>query len=122
MLPFRNSNFKLDIRMRIFSSDNVLIFGKGVAQLLRQCELTHSLHKAAKELNMSYSKALLLISRAEDGFKTSFLDRHIGGKDGGGSTLTSFAKQLLKEYTEAETDIAEFAKNRLQQISATNIT
>ncbi len=103
--------------MRIFSSDNVLIFGKGVAQLLRQCEVTNSLHKAAKELNMSYSKALLLLNRVENGFKTSLVERHIGGRDGGGSTLTPFGKQLLSEYLEAEKEICEFATKRLQQIS-----
>jgi len=117
MLTLGKDNFNLDIRIRIFSKDKVLIFGKGVAQLLRRCESTNSLHKAAKELGMSYSKALLLLNRAENGFKTPLLERHIGGRDGGGSTLTSFGKQLLEEYSEAEKDICKYAAQRLEQIS-----
>jgi len=111
-----DNNFMLDIRIRIFLSDNLLIFGKGVAQLLHQCEMTNSLHKAAKELNMSYSKALLLLNRAEKGFKQQLLERRIGGKDGGGSTLTPFGKRLLDEYLKAEKEICEFAAGRLKQI------
>lgn len=117
MLKIGENTFQLDIRARLYGPEGEVVFGKGIAELLRHCHMSASLHKAAQELNMSYRKALLLVQRAEEGFGRALLCRSIGGKGGGGSTLTSFGVLLLEEYNKAEQDIADFANKRLQSLA-----
>ena len=67
-------------------------FGKGPCILLKTIDKLGSLNKAAKELNMSYSKAWSIINRAERVLGYSLLETVTGGADGGGSYLTPKAK------------------------------
>ena len=69
-------------------------FGPGMVMLLREVERTGSLQKAAKAMNMAYSKAWKMLK--EWGF--ALTDRETGGKDGGGSTLTPQAERLIEAY------------------------
>ena len=69
-------------------------FCKGTYLLLRGVEETGSLHHAAKDLGMSYSKAWTLINGVEDDFQKSLLVRH-GAK---GSVLSDFGRKLMNEY------------------------
>lgn len=73
-------------------------FGPGVATLLRNVEKKGSLLGAAKEMNMSYSKAWNIIKNLESEWHIKITDRETGGKGGGGSTLTPKAKRLLERY------------------------
>lgn len=89
---------KLETRFWISSDDGKKVFGKGPYMLLKKVKLLRSLNKAAKELNMSYSKAWLIIKRAEKALNCVLLDTKTGGKEGGGSCLTEKAELLLKAY------------------------
>ncbi|HHV38051.1 MAG TPA: LysR family transcriptional regulator [Tepidimicrobium sp.] len=78
--------------------DGEKVFGKGPCTLLKMVEKLGSLNKAAKELNMSYSKAWGIINRAERLLGYSLLETKTGGTGGGGSYLTDKAKILIKDY------------------------
>lgn len=73
-------------------------FGNGPCSLLRAIEEKGSLRAAAKSLNISYSKAMKIIHRAEKVLNFSLTEKSIGGKGGGGSYLTSEAKDFLEKY------------------------
>lgn len=73
-------------------------FGEGPCRLLKGIERTGSLRAAAMEMNMSYSKAIGLIRRAEMVLGVSMTEKRIGGIGGGGSQLTTEAKAFLKKY------------------------
>ena len=73
-------------------------FGEGPCRLLHGIERTGSLRAAAMEMNMSYSKAIALINRAENALEFPLTEKKIGGKGGGGSHLTPEAKEFLKRY------------------------
>lgn len=73
-------------------------FGPGAARLLRNIEKTGSLLGAAKEMNMAYSKAWKIIKNIENIWGFKLTERETGGKDGGGSTLTPRAKEILEHY------------------------
>ena len=73
-------------------------FGPGMVMLLREVERTGSLQKAAKNMNMAYSKAWKMLKGAEKEWGFALTDRETGGKDGGGSTLTPQAERLIEAY------------------------
>ena len=73
-------------------------FGEGPCRLLHGIETYGSLRAAAIQMNLSYSKATTMISRAEKAIGFSLTEKTIGGKGGGGSRLTKEAKIFLKKY------------------------
>ncbi len=73
-------------------------FGEGPCRLLRGVEETGSLRAAAMQMKLSYSKALTMITRAENILGFSMTEKVIGGKGGGGSRLTLEAKIFLEKY------------------------
>ena len=75
-------------------------FGPGMVMLLREVERTGSLQKAAKAMNMAYSKAWKMLKGAEKEWGFALTDRETGGKDGGGSTLTPQAERLIEAKEE----------------------
>lgn len=82
-----------------FTDDNhIKFFGEGPCRLLRLVEKTGSLRAAALEMDMAYSKAIKLIKQAEAALGFTLTTRCVGGKDGGGSTLTVEGSQWLAQY------------------------
>ncbi|WP_081722888.1 winged helix-turn-helix domain-containing protein [Schnuerera ultunensis] len=97
---------KLESRFWVVQ-DGEKVFGKGPCLLLKSVDRLGSLNKAAKELNMSYSKAWSIINRAEKVLGYSFLETETGGIDGGGSYLTSRGKALIQVYEEFSREAEE---------------
>lgn len=73
-------------------------FGPGPMQLLKGVEESGSLHQSAADMGMSYSKAWKMLQGLEEEWGVPLLERHTGGKRGGGSALTQAGKLLLTEY------------------------
>lgn len=78
--------------------DDEKFFGEGPCRLLHGIDRTGSLRAAAVEMDMSYSKATAILSRAEKALKFPLTEKTIGGKGGGGSQLTPEAREFLKRY------------------------
>ena len=78
-------------------------FGPGGAELLEQ-------------VREHYSKAWRIIHEAEEGFGFRLLDSTIGGRHGGGASLTPEAEQLLADYRRFEADIFAYSQARFQEI------
>lgn len=85
-------------RIILKTKDDEKFFGRGPYILLKKIEEVGSLNRAAKELNMSYSKAFNVIKNCESALGKKFLDREIGGAKGGGSELTVEGKKVIKNY------------------------
>ena len=104
--------------MKLFPSINPVIaggagriFGPGPAELLARTRATGSLHAAAAEMGMAYSKATRIIRTAEDGLGHALLERKRGGTAGGGSALTFEAELLLARYDAWRTEAAATAES-----------
>lgn len=86
-------------------------FGPGVAELLHRVDEEHSLRSAAAAMEMAYSKAWKILKNAEECLGLRLLDTAVGGKGGGGASLTPEARKLLEAYDglcrELETHTAE---------------
>jgi molybdate transport system regulatory protein len=110
---------ELEAKYRI-ANNRERVFGKGPCLLLETVDRLGSLNKAASELNMSYSKAWSIINEAEKNLGFTLLETHTGGADGGGSCLTSKAKDLVKAYKgfckEADEALGELYKKYFKDI------
>ncbi|MGZ3605814.1 MAG: winged helix-turn-helix domain-containing protein [Thermodesulfobacteriota bacterium] len=86
-------------------------FGDGPYELLKRVDETRSLHRAAKEMRMAYSKAWRLIGAMEKRLGFPLIERQVGGLSGGGSLVTIQGKNLLKQYEGFRKDVNASLEN-----------
>lgn len=86
------------IRVVLCDENGERFFGEGPCRLLHQIEETGSLRAAAQAMGLSYSKALRIVKRAEKELGFALTCKTIGGRGGGGSTLTDEARDFLERY------------------------
>ena len=77
---------------------NEVMFDQTDAFLLRRVGETHSLTEAAKEVGISYRNAWDRVKVMEEKLHRRLVETKVGGKAGGGATLTEDGRQLLKEF------------------------
>ncbi|WP_130806289.1 winged helix-turn-helix domain-containing protein [Senegalia massiliensis] len=102
----------MKVGYKVWIEDKNKAFGKGPYELLIQINKLGSINMACKNLNMSYSKGLKIINNIENELKLKLLDRTIGGRSGGGCSLTEDAKILIHAY-EKFTEELDIEMNRL---------
>ena len=107
-------DLQLKLTIRLITSDQERCFGPGVASLLEQVQLQHSLRSAAAAMEMAYSKAWRIIHTAEEGFGCKLLSSTIGGHHGGGAALTPEAELLLHTYRAYQEDVSRYAQQRFE--------
>lgn len=83
--------------------------GPGKVSLLENVERTGSLSAAARSLGMSYRRAWLLLHSTNEGFSQPVVELSVGGKDGGGASLTDFGRRLVADYRALETAVDALA-------------
>ena len=105
-----NNKLHYGLSLRLYFEEKA--FGPGMVALLRAVEKTGSLQRAAHSMNMAYSKAWKMLRVAEKEWGFLLTDRETGGRDGGGSTLTPQAKELMEAYLSFRRD-AEAELDRL---------
>ena len=88
----------MKIAYKIWLDHRGKAFGDGPYELLKRIGETSSLHEAAHQMDMSYSKAWKLIQMMEKRLGFGLLDKKIGGRSGGGSQVTPRGKDLMKRY------------------------
>ena len=86
------------LRVMLCDDAGERFFGEGPCRLLHLIEETGSLRSAAAQMGLSYSKALRLVQHAEKKLGFALTCKTIGGRGGGGSTLTAGARQFLERY------------------------
>lgn len=101
----------------ILCNDNFeKFFGEGPYKLLLLVKENGSLHRAAEQMNMSYSKALRLIKNAENELKMPLLKRKIGGANGGYSELTENAEELINRYEKFKREVNDIAVQKFKEL------
>lgn len=81
---------------------DTIAFGPGKAALLRAVERTGSISAAARELQMSYRRAWLLIEEMNRCFKQPLVETTTGGAKGGGTRVTDNGHRVLTRYLAME--------------------
>lgn len=99
-----------------FEADGKHVFGCGLAILLENIDRHGTLQAAAKSSNMSYRYAWNMIKNAEKHLSASLIERHVGGKGGGKSSLSAKGASMLASFRRINKEVAEFADGRFRQI------
>ena len=101
-LPNRSAAAHAKFRLRITAGD-VIAIGPGKILLLEAIGETGSITAAAKQLDMSYRRAWMLLDELNGALKRPAVDSAKGGPHGGGSALTEVGQQLIALYRRVET-------------------
>ncbi len=89
----------MELKVKLYlEEDGDKFMGIGVLWLLRKIEENKSLRAAAKELDISYSKAFNMIRNLEKGLNKQILIRQKGGQNRSGAFLTDYAKSFIESY------------------------
>ncbi len=110
VLPHMQVRSKLWIEV-----DGRAVLGDWRAAILEGIERTGSLAKAAEELGTPYRTAWQRLKESEEALGTRLVESQSGGAEGGGSTLTPAAKDLLRRYQEFSKGIEELVDRRFRE-------
>jgi molybdate transport system regulatory protein len=99
---------EIDIKARLLVK-GVRAFGPGKADLLDRIAAEGSISRAAKAMDMSYSRAWQLVDAMNSAFRKPLVESSAGGKRGGGAVLTRHGQEVLDLYRKLEATLAETA-------------
>ena len=108
--------YKIKSRIWIEADEDVLL-GEGRVKLLKAIEKNGSLSKAAKSINLSYKKAWTMIDCVNKSAKKPVIESSIGGKGGGGATLTEYGKELIKAFDEINKNCWSHLDQQIEKIN-----
>jgi len=98
--------------------DGERFFGPGRVELLERIEETGSINKAAKDMGMSYKKAWEMINSLNSQASKPFVITQTGGEKGGGSLITTEAKQLIAYHNELRQRFRKFLEEETQKFNS----
>ncbi len=90
--------------------------GPGKVHLLELVAQTGSISAAAREMDMSYRRAWLLIDEMNHMFKEPVIAAATGGAHGGGARLTELGESLIAAYRAVEADSVQILAKRLGRV------
>lgn len=106
----------MKIKSKIWiETEQGIVISEGRIQLLKLIEVTGSLNKAAKAMNISYQKAWKLVDASNKAAKEPLVETQIGGNKGGGTVLTPYGKSLIATFEAIKTSCWEFLDTELQK-------
>ena len=106
----------LRVKLRIdFGEENAV--GPGKIALLERMRDTGSLSQAARELEMSYRRAWQLLDSLNQSFGEPVILTSVGGKGGGGTTITPLGISLIDAYRELERDVTAQVIARFESLT-----
>ncbi len=91
--------------------------GIGVLWLLEKVGQSGSLRKAASSMSISYTKAYNMIRKLEEQLGIEVLERRKGGSSRDGASLTPFAVNFVKIYSDFQKEAKECVKIPYEKFS-----
>ena len=105
------NKFNIDGNLWINKESKAFI-GKGRVELLKNIQIHGSISKAAKQMKMSYKAAWDSVDIMNKLSREPLLTKVTGGKGGGGTVITTYAKEIIKAYDE----LTQLHKNYLSTL------
>lgn len=85
---------------------------------MEQIDELGSISAAGRALGMSYRRAWALVEEANALFGRPLIEKHHGGKAGGGASLTSLGRTVVAHYRELERATAAATRSHLEALQA----
>lgn len=104
---------KLRIKLCSFAA-----LGPGKIDLLEAIARCGSITKAAKDQEMSYRRAWLLVDAMNRAFAEPVIDASPGGSSGGGARLTATGRAIIAIYRRAEAKAEAAVEGELADMAA----
>ena len=89
----------LHVKLALASETDEEFCGFGLLQLLDGIGRHGSIQQAARDMDLSYVKALKILNRLERELGETLLIRHKGGVARGHTELTPFARRFMRDFT-----------------------
>jgi molybdate transport system regulatory protein len=107
----------MEVRSKIWLAvDGYPVFGSGREALLKAIDKLGSINKAAKDINLSYRKALSYIQTMEERLGKKLVERQTGGLHGGGASLTKEARKFIRKYEMLEEGVNEIIDKKFLEV------
>lgn len=104
------------IRLRILLDSGRL--GPGKIDLMERIDALGSISAAGRALGMSYRRAWALVEETNALFASPLIEKHHGGKSGGGASLTALGRLAVRHYRELEQATLAATRNYLDTLHA----
>lgn len=109
----------MNIRSKVWLEEGKeLIFGKGKSDLLKAIDETGSISKASKKMGISFRHGWGYITAIEKRLGIKLIERLKGGRGGGGSHLTSKARELIRRFDRLDNEVTRFSDAKFREIFA----
>lgn len=103
-------------RLRILLGSDIAL-GPGKADLLEAVARTGSISAAAREMEMSYRRAWLLVDTMNACFRRPLVETATGGQGGGGARVTEYGLDVLARYRAMERKAAAAVAPEMREFS-----
>jgi molybdate transport system regulatory protein len=104
----------IDLKPRVMVGE-LRAMGPGKADLLEAIAAEGSIARAAKSMGMSYRRAWQLVDAMNKSFKSPLVASAVGGKAGGGATVTPAGQEALALYRAMQKALSQAAKSYERQ-------
>jgi len=104
------------LTLRVLGSGSPAI-GPGKAALISEIAKAGSISAAARAMGMSYRRAWQLVEALNESFIEPVVLTEIGGKRGGGTTVTPFGLELVRRFRAMEEKASAAIERDLQHLS-----
>ena len=112
----KNKNFTVSGSIWI-ECNGERFFGPGPVELLERINETGSINQAAKQMQMSYKKAWEIINMLNTQAARPLVVTQTGGISGGGSIITSEAKELIALHQSLRERFKAFLAKETEKLS-----
>src|ERR1700704_2087762 len=108
------NDWKVGVRVWV-EREGAALLGEGKAELLAAIDSEHSITKAAKAAGMSYRRAWTMIQEVNEAAGETLVEAAVGGKQGGGASLTPHGQLALEVYDKVRKSLVDSAAHSLRQ-------
>ena|SRR5690349_10308583 len=107
----------LKLKVQLMRGEEIAM-GPGKADLLDSIERTGSIAAAAREMDMSYRRAWLLVDVMNRCFRGPLVETGRGGSERGGASLTPLGRSVAKRYRALQKAVGRTAESHLAKMKA----
>lgn len=108
-MPSETPSFSVRSSVWLVDAAGNVVFGIGRMRILEAIRRTGSISAAARDLGMGYRAVWGRIRATEERLGASLLVKNIGGTNGGGSSLTPFALELMDRFRDIHHEVMHAA-------------